>query len=287
MLNSGRISGGCFSPPNYFIPLLRTEVLIASSDTGLYQQAETFLYRVDPRMKVFSCLLLVALSFSASGWLQLLLLISFIVLAAWSVGPLAMKVFPLFRMLRWLLLFTLLMHLFLSPGRTLWGQVWLSFDGLLAGLFVCLQVLLAVACSFLLAVTTSTASLVLAFGWVVQPLGVLGCRTDDWQRTLSQAIGFIPIVHEEISLSGQADVETAEFHDPAVKQGRFHLWGMRLQRLVFRLVDRGDEIAYRLTVEGATSPGHKQLPPFWPLALLDQLFAAIIFCMILSYWLAG
>jgi len=143
---------------------------MASAETGLYQQAETILHRLDPRVKVLSCLVLVVLSFGAAGWMQLLSIITIVALAVWSIKPVSQQVLRLFWLLRWFLLFTFLLHLLLSPGRTLWGLSWLSFDGLLSGAFVCLQMLLAVAASALLGITTTTASLSQAFGWFVRPL---------------------------------------------------------------------------------------------------------------------
>ncbi len=190
-------------------------------------------------------------------------------------------------MLRWLLLFSLLMHLFFSPGRTLWGLSWLSFDGLLTGTFVCLQILLAVTASALLGITTSTASLSLAFGWLVQPLALLGCRTEEWQKIMAQAIDFIPLVHAEISVSGKAEDATSDKYGLKTKQDRFHAWGKSLHNLIFRLVDRGDEIAYCLAAEDDSVTGQKRLPAFLPMAFLDQLVLVIVFLVTLSYGLMG
>ena len=184
--------------------------MIASAETGLYQQAETILHRLDPRVKVLSCLVLVVLSFGAAGWMQLLSMITIVALAAWSINPVSQRIFRLFWLLRWFLLFTFLLHLFLSPGRTLWGLSWLSFDGLLSGAFVCLQMLLAVAASALLGITTTTQSLSLAFAWFVQPLRWLGCRTGEWQKILLLAMDFIPVVHAEIRASGQAESRSSD-----------------------------------------------------------------------------
>jgi energy-coupling factor transport system permease protein len=261
--------------------------LIASPETGLYSQAETTLHRVDPRLKVFACLLLVALSFSASTWVALLPVLATVACAAISVRPFSIKILRLLWMMRWLLLFTLLLHLFFSSGRTLWGLSWLSFDGFLLGTFVCLKVSLAVALSTLLGITTSTLDLSLAFGWFVRPLGLLGFPTTEWQKILLQALDFIPLVHTEIRSSTQVKVEAADHHSPEVTQGRFHTWGKTLHHLVFRLVDRGDEIACRMALEGETTAGARRLSVLLPMALLDQLFVLTLCLVILAYWLVG
>ena len=261
--------------------------MIASAETGLYQQAETILHRLDPRVKVLSCLVLVVLSFGAAGWMQLLSIITIVALAVWSIKPVSQQVFRFFWLLRWFLLFTFLLHLFLSPGRTLWGLSWLSFDGLLSGSFVCLQMLLAVAASALLGITTTTESLSQTFGWFVRPLRWLGCRTDEWQKILLLSLDFIPVVHAEIRASGQAERGSSDRLAPATSQGRFAAWGKRLHDLIFRLVGRGDEIAHRLTLGDDAVLNQNILPAFLPMALLDQLFSMDVCLVILSYWLVG
>lgn len=261
--------------------------MIASAETGLYQQAETILHRLDPRVKVLSCLVLVVLSFAAAGWMQLLSIMTILALAAWSINPLSQRIFRLFWLLRWFLLFTFLLHLLLSPGRTLLGLSWLSFDGLLSGTFVCLQMLLAVAASALLGITTTTQSLSLAFAWFVQPLRWLGCRTGEWQKILLLALDFIPVVHAEIRASGQTEGGASDSLTPAARQGRFAAWGKRLRDLIFRLVDRGDEFAHKLALDDNAVLNQNILPAFLPMALLDQLFALAACLVIISYWLVG
>ena len=178
---------------------------MTATEQGLYKAGDSLLHRLDPRVKVVSCLLLVVLAFAASEWAELFLLLAFVVMAFWLFPPLQSSILQLSWMLRWLLLFTLLTHLLFSPGRTLWGISWLSLDGLLRGSFVCVQMLMAVAMSALMAVTTTTRNLSRAFGWFVQPLQWLGCRTDEWQKMLLLTLDFIPVVQSEIRVSAESD----------------------------------------------------------------------------------
>ena len=261
--------------------------MIVSAETGLYQYAETILHRLDPRVKVLSCLALVVLSFGAAGWMQLLSVLAAVALAVWSIKSFSRRILRLFWLLRWLFLFTFLLHLFLTPGRTLWGLSWLSFDGLLSGAFVCLQMLLAVAASALLGITTTTESLAQAFGWFVRPLRWLGCRTGEWQKTLLLSLDFIPVVHAEIRTSGQAEIRSSDTLALDASQGHFTAWGKRLHDLIFRLVTRGDEIAHKLNLDDDTVSNQNVLPAFLPMALLDQLFSMAVCLVILSYCLVG
>ena len=260
--------------------------MIANTRSGLYQPGETFLYRLDPRVKVLSCLLLVSLAFAAD-WSQLFVLILTATLALCFVRPALSSLWRVCWMFRWLMLFTLLMHLILSPGRTLWGLSWLSFDGLLMGGLVCVQMLLAVIVSALLAITTSTATLARTFGWFVQPLHWLGCRTEEWQRLLLLALDFIPTVQEEMKASMVPDSDGhAESTSPG-REGRWSVWRQKLHDFLLRLMDRGDIIAHSIAADEDSTHLPPELSPLMPMVLHDQLFALTITVVVVCYWLAG
>lgn len=258
-----------------------------AAEQGLYQPGETLLHRLDPRVKVSSCLLLVILAFAATGWVQILTLVVSASVAFWLLPALANSLWRIGWTLRWILLFTLLMHLLFTPGRTLWGLSWLSFDGLLIGSFVCVQMLLAVLLSALLAITTSTKSLASAFGWFVQPLQWIGCKTDEWQKVLLLTMDFIPIVQEEIRVTTSAEGDAADEATLPASKSRWSIWCDKLQRLLLRLVGRGDDIAQRIAASDDALHAPVVLSPLLPMALLDQLFALLITLLIASYWLAG
>lgn len=251
-----------------------------ASGNGLYWPGQTLLHRLDPRLKVLSSLLLVVLVFAAADGAQLLALALIVMIALWMISPVASKVWRVCWMLRWLFLFTLLMHLLLSPGRTLWGISWLSLDGLLLGFFVTAQMLLAVVISALLAITTSTKSLAISFGWFVKPLQWLGCRTDEWQKIVLLAMDFIPVIHEEIRGSSPTDVASP----PRTWGDRWSLWMKSLHDFLMRLVSRGDTIAHRIAEDEISSRLPVELSPLLPMAFLDQLFSLTITLVILCYW---
>lgn len=261
--------------------------LIAASGNGLYHSGKSLLYILDPRVKVLSCLVLVVLTFAATDWTRLFPLVGTVVLAVWLLSPQAGSIWSVCRRLRWLLFFTLLMHLLLSPGRTLWGIGWLSLDGLMMGCFVCAQMLMAVVVSALLAITTSTEALAGAFGWFVQPLRWLGCKTEEWQKILLLSMDFIPVVQQEMHACSpfatgiQVEPKSRSF---AV---RWSTWRQRLHDFLLRLVDRGDTIAHRIAGDQGSSCGPAGLPPLMPMALRDQLFSVTMTLVIVCYWFAG
>jgi energy-coupling factor transport system permease protein len=258
---------------------------VGKTDNGLYRPGVSVLHRLDPRIKVLSSLTFVVLTFSARGWLPLTVLLAATGLALWPVVQETAMIVRLCLRLRWLLLFTFLMHLLFSPGRTLWGLSWLSFDGFLTGSFVCLQILLALIIASLTAMTTSHESLVGTFGWLTSPLQSLGCETDEWQRIFQLTLGFIPIVQEEFNAAATgAKASPADSSPDGTK--RWSRWWMIIQQGIERLLRRGDDAAHELAAE--PGPGRlSQLPPLLPLSASDYGFATAMIVVLALYWLAG
>ncbi|MGK2943680.1 MAG: CbiQ family ECF transporter T component [Desulfuromonadales bacterium] len=261
--------------------------MIAASEKGLYHSGQTLLHRLDPRVKVLSSLLLVVLTFAATDWIELFPLIATVVLAVRLTSLYTGSLWRVCWMLRWLLLFTLLMHLLLSSGRTLWGISWLSLDGLLMGSFVCVQMLMAIMVSALLAITTSTETLSGTFGWFVQPLQRLGFKTEEWQKILSLTMDFIPVVQEEIHACSTSEVDNHAEPTLSNETGRWSMWRQKLHGFVLRLANRGDLIAHRIAGAGNSLHCPAELSPLMPLALHDRLFSLTIAMVVFFYWLAG
>jgi len=252
----------------------------------LYQPGQSLIHRLDPRTKVLSSLILVILAFAARDWTQLAVLLVAAAGALQLISHQAWLVLRVCSMLRWLLLFTLLMHLLWSPGRTLWGLSWMSLDGLSLGGFVCVQIVLAAMVTTILAITTTIEGLAAAFDWFVQPLSWLGFRTDDWQKILLLALGFIPVVREEMNLStrSEADGSTSRNRD---WKGRWSVFCAKMQAFTERMLIKGDTMAQEIAAHGDSCQMTFALPSIWPLSLPDRYMVIAVMLIIVFHWLAG
>jgi len=260
--------------------------LTATTENSLYQPGQSLIHRLDPRIKVLSSLTLVVLTFAASDWMQLAILLVVAAGALLVISPYAWLVLRVCLMLRWLLLFTLLMHLLLSPGRTLWGLSWLSLDGLRLGFFVCVQIALAAMTTTTLAITTRIEDLSAAFGWFVQPLSRLGCRTDDWQKIVLLALGFIPVVREEMDLSIRSEADCSSARDHGWK-GRWSAFCTKMQAFTERMLIRGDTMAHEIAANDNSCRISYALSSIWPLSLPDRYIVITMMLIIACHWLAG
>lgn len=217
--------------------------------TGLFPGTESthfkdrLLSRLDPRLKLVLLLGLVVSIFSAPDF-GVLLGVGLLAAGLLAWQPAIIRQF-LQRLvyLRWLLLFTLLLHLFLTPGRTLFGLRMLSYDGLVRGAMVDLQLLLALFFTLCFALFTDSEAVAWAAAKLFRPLRHLGLPVPETGGLLVLVLHFLPQVFQQGIPLGQK----------ATEPGREGITE-RLQRLVrlvgdavLILVEQADALAHALS----------------------------------------
>jgi energy-coupling factor transport system permease protein len=237
------------------------------------------LHRADPRLKLLVCATLAILAFAAGNWLRLAVAAALLIplAAAARLGPawVVRTLWPL----RWLLLFTLLLHLLLSPGYTLFGMTWLSRDGLLRGLLICSQLGVAALAAALLTFTTTAERTAEACGWLLSPLARLGCPVRHWQELMALVLRFFPLLQGELrdtAVAGRGGWSL-----------RVNAWEERLLPLFDRLVARADALARRVAAGEEQLLPAATLPPVGIRCGSDLLLLAGGAVMIVLYLLAG
>lgn len=232
---------------------------------GQYRAGNSWLHRCDPRLKLLCLPLFIVLVFSSTSFLLLLapggvilllVAISGVELRFWWRG---------IWMLRWLLLFSLTLHLFFSPGRTLFGTSWLSYDGLLHGLLVDTQVVLVVLCSLLVTLTTLPRLLAAAFSRLIRPLDRLHFPVDETAALLMMMFHFFPLLCSETRLA----INELRTNDTSLRHGsliaRIELLRQLIPPLVFRLIEQADRLAIGLVTHDPSIEELVQLPAIPPL----------------------
>lgn len=205
--------------------------------------ADSLLSRLDPRLKLLMLLLLIITVFSARDFGVLFCV------ALPAAGLLVAKpaIFRRFLQrlsyLRWLLLFTLLLHLFLTPGRTLFGLRILSYDGLLRGMMVDLQLVLALFFTISFALVTAPEAIAWGASRLLSPLRRLGLPVSETSGLLVLVLHFLPQVFKQGTPLLQQ-----------VKQQKNLGFGTRLQQLVrligdavLSLVEQADQVAHEIS----------------------------------------
>ena len=124
---------------------------------GRYLPGDSFLHRMDPRVKIvllFFFLLLIFFVENAAGFLALS--VSVALLMVFSEVPLGMQLRSI-RPILWIVLFTFGVHLFMTPGTEFFraGPFAASWEGLARGAYIALRLVLLILLSTLLTLTTS------------------------------------------------------------------------------------------------------------------------------------
>ena len=216
---------------------------------GAYRPGNSFLHRLDSRVKLLLLLALIVCLFSASNPQRLLLISCLWFVAAGATMQGFQDVWRIIKMMRWLLFFTLAIHLFFTPGRTLFGTSWLSYDGLLLGLMIDAQLLLAILLSLQLAWTTRPEAMAVGLTTLLSPLQRLRVPVKESGGMLLLILHFFPLIQSEVAaLKSERKAKGA-----GVMSG-FRGWLHNIEPLLNRLFDRADQLAQDI-VSGTAALG--------------------------------
>lgn len=205
---------------------------------GAYRPGNSFLHRADPRVKLLLLLGLVVCLFSASNPQRLLLISCLWFVAAGGSVKGLYDVWRIIKLLRWLLFFTLIVHLFFTPGHTLFGTRWISYDGLLRGLMINMQLVLAVLFSLLLAWTTSPEAMASGLTSLLAPLQKLRIPVKEAGGMLMLVLHFFPLIQGEVAM-----LKSERKQKGSGAMSGFRGWVENLEPLLNRLFDRADQLA--------------------------------------------
>jgi len=243
--------------------------------------SESILRQFDPRLKLVLLPLLIIATFSAGSLTRLLLLTGVAVWFSHSQGEMLRLWWRVIRPIRMLLLVTLLMHLCFSSGWTLFGQSWLSLDGLQLGLFTCWRIIVALMFAVQLTRTTPVEELAAAFGELLSPVKRLGFRIDALIEFLFLTLSFLPLLKDETAEQlHRAHPDTS----PRTVLGRLRDTVARIEPLILDFADRADVMAVSLArgEQPVTIPGLGNLKPIpggMPMAAAGSLFLILVFIL--------
>ncbi len=239
--------------------------LLEDITPGCYFPGNSSIHRLDPRIKLTVLPLLVIASFTLND------ISSLVTVAAVASGltfaarlPCGVLVRGL-RPLRWFLAISLLMHLFLSPGHTLFGITWLSRDGLFRGIQVCAQLVLALWFSSLLTLTTTPRDLARACGSLFSPLERFGFPVRDTALFFLLVLQFIPMFREEAAALDRSRAETAGSIHKRWTQ-RMGAYRDRTAALILQVVERTDRMARESASGNNETDEDAILEPFPPVS---------------------
>jgi energy-coupling factor transport system permease protein len=183
---------------------------------GQYFPGDTFIHRLDPRVKLVSVLLYIIALFSAKYFLtySIMILVLGVSIAVSKVGlkTILKGVKPIFVVV----IVTGVLNLFYTPGQPL-VKFWIftiTKEGIFSAFFMITRIVMLIIGTFLLTYTTSPISLTDGLESLLNPLKKIKVPVHELSMMMSIALRFIPTLIEETDkiMSAQkargADFET-------------------------------------------------------------------------------
>ena len=173
--------------------------MLADISIGQFFPGNSFIHRLDPRVKLVLTFAYILLIFIPDNWVGLatamLLLGVCIGLSQIPVNLVLKGLKPVIP----LLLFTTLINIFYVEGRVL-VEFWIfkiTLEGIFTALFISIRILCLIAAGSLLTYTTSPTTLTDAMERVLSPLKVFRISVHEIAMMMTIALRFIPTLIEE------------------------------------------------------------------------------------------
>jgi len=166
---------------------------------GQYIPQDSIIHNLDPRIKILSCLAIIVGLFLITDFMGYAILGTFIM-----IGLIISKVHPkfVFRGLRpilFIIIFTLIIHLFMTEGEILYqvGFLKITKEGLIKGLLVACRLFILILTTSLLTLATSPISLTDGIERLLSVFRPLGIPAHEIAMMMTIALRFIPTLLEE------------------------------------------------------------------------------------------
>ncbi|WP_125607584.1 energy-coupling factor transporter transmembrane component T family protein [Lapidilactobacillus bayanensis] len=167
---------------------------------GRYYPGNSFVHRLDPRLKLVVNIMFIVLIFLIKHWYDYALL-GGVVIAGVLLSGVSLKFFLRgLRPMLWLILFTVGLQLFFTSGQHVywqWGVLSLSQEGLINATYIALRFLLIIFMSTLLTLTTQPLAIADGMEYLIRPLKVVHFPVNDVALMLSIALRFVPKLMDE------------------------------------------------------------------------------------------
>jgi len=166
---------------------------------GQYFPGNSILHRLDPRTKIVGTLLFISSIFLAEKAVAYAVIFAFTVFVGIISGIPLRSILRSFRPLWIILVFTLAIHMFSTPGFVLWawGPLTLTQEGLRQGIFMSSRLLFLIVISSLLTFTTSPIVLTDGIERLLSPFRKIGFPAHELAMMMTIALRFIPTLLEE------------------------------------------------------------------------------------------
>lgn len=171
---------------------------------GQYIPGDSFIHRMDPRVKIMLALVFIVLLFSVSGFFPYALITLFVVYIVFGCGVPVKMFLKGLKPMAFILAFTVILNLFMTDGEAivtikLFGDFALSItkEGIYAAIALFVRLLYLITGTSVLTLTTTPLSLTDGIESLLKPFEKIKVPAHEIAMMMSIAMRFIPTLAEE------------------------------------------------------------------------------------------
>ncbi len=167
---------------------------------GQYIHGNSIVHNLDPRIKMINVIILITSLFLIVRFKGFAIYLGFIIFTVLLSKLPLKKILKGLRPIFFLILLTLLLHIFMTKGGgVIWQWRFLSIEreGVVTGLFMVSRILLLILVTSLLTLTTTPLQLTDGIEYLLSPLKRVGVPASELSMMMTIALRFIPTLLEE------------------------------------------------------------------------------------------
>ncbi len=257
---------------------------------GQYNYSDSFLHKLDPRVKiilVFSFVIFLFFVKTISGYLILFIFVSSLVVLSKSEFSSVMRSL---KPILFLLVFTAIFQVFFTPGAVLfqWHFLKITKDGLKLATYISIRLILLSLFTFILTSTTSNIELTNGFEAVISPLKVFRFPAEEVSLMISISLRFVPVLFEEADRIMKAQMSRgAEFNKGSLIN-RAKSFLPLLLPLLINALNRADKLAVAMEARGYVIGKKRTKYKEMRLGRRDYISVAVsVFIMLIAIGIRG
>ncbi len=166
---------------------------------GQYLPGDSVIHRLDPRTKIVTTGIFIIVLFLISSWWGYLLFAGFLGYIIYASKISVRFVFGTLRPLLIILLLTLILNMFLTPGELLYqlGPLKVTYEGVVRAFQMAIRLVLLILATNMLTLTTSPIDLTDGMESLLKPFSKMGVPAHELAMMMTIALRFIPTLLEE------------------------------------------------------------------------------------------
>ncbi len=167
---------------------------------GQYIPGNSIVHRLDPRVKMINIIILIISLFLIGRFTGFAIFLAFVIFTILISDLPVKRVLNGLKPIFFLILITLVLHIFLTKGGTVfwqWRFISIEEEGIYTGLFMVSRILLLIMFTSILTLTTSPLQLTDGIEYLLSPLKRFGVPASELSMMMTIALRFIPTLLEE------------------------------------------------------------------------------------------